>query len=70
MGHCVLCFRANSCSSLSIDNSSRMLLLRIDKWDLDVAHKDKQNKLYSSDFRVSMCFLLSLSYREESNVIK
>lgn len=45
--------RANSCSSLNVDNN-RMLLLRIDKWDLDDAHKDKQNKLYSSDFRVSV----------------
>lgn len=47
--------RANSCSSLSLDNSP-VLLLRIDKWDLDKAHKDKQNKLYSSDFKVSVFF--------------
>ncbi|KAL1464283.1 hypothetical protein WDU94_003945 [Cyamophila willieti] len=45
--------RANSCSSLGIDNN-RMLVLRIDKWDLDDAHKDKPNKLYSSDFRVTV----------------
>nr|CAD7265575.1 unnamed protein product [Timema shepardi] len=31
-----------------------MLVLRIDKWGLDDAHKDKQNKLYSSDFKVSV----------------
>ncbi|XP_034194450.1 phosphatase and tensin-like protein isoform X3 [Osmia lignaria lignaria] len=30
------------------------LLLSIDKWGLDDAHKDKQNKAYSADFRVSL----------------
>ena len=30
------------------------LFLSIDKWGLDDAHKDKQNKAYSADFRVSL----------------
>ncbi|XP_046672838.1 LOW QUALITY PROTEIN: phosphatidylinositol 3,4,5-trisphosphate 3-phosphatase and dual-specificity protein phosphatase PTEN [Homalodisca vitripennis] len=41
--------------SLSLDSAdSRPLILRIGKWDLDDAHKDKTNKLYSSDFKVSL----------------
>jgi hypothetical protein len=30
-----------------------MLVLQLDKWGLDDAHKDKQNKVYTSDFKVS-----------------
>ncbi|KAK0092410.1 hypothetical protein PV326_001507, partial [Microctonus aethiopoides] len=30
------------------------LLLNIDKWNLDDAHKDKSHKLYSSDFKVKL----------------
>lgn len=41
--------------SLSLDSAdTRPLVLRIGKWDLDDAHKDKTNKLYSPDFRVSL----------------
>lgn len=29
------------------------LVLTIDKWGLDGAHKDKQHKAYSADFKVS-----------------
>jgi hypothetical protein len=32
----------------------KMLVLQIDKWGLDDAHKDKQNKIYTSDFKVSL----------------
>jgi len=31
----------------------KMLVLQLDKWGLDDAHKDKQNKVYTSDFKVS-----------------
>nr|CAD7198579.1 unnamed protein product [Timema douglasi] len=41
-------------SLVSLLPDSKMLVLRIDKWGLDDAHKDKQNKLYSSDFKVSV----------------
>ncbi|XP_066994326.2 phosphatidylinositol 3,4,5-trisphosphate 3-phosphatase and dual-specificity protein phosphatase PTEN isoform X2 [Anabrus simplex] len=44
-------------SLASLNSDSKMLLLRLDKWGLDDAHKDKQNKLYSPDFQVSL-FLL------------
>nr|CAD7458256.1 unnamed protein product [Timema tahoe] len=40
-------------SLVSLIPDSKMLVLRIDKWGLDDAHKDKQNKLYSSDFKIS-----------------
>ncbi|XP_054267486.1 phosphatidylinositol 3,4,5-trisphosphate 3-phosphatase and dual-specificity protein phosphatase PTEN-like isoform X3 [Macrosteles quadrilineatus] len=41
--------------SLSLDSAdTRPLILRIGKWDLDDAHKDKTNKIYSPDFRVSL----------------
>lgn len=33
-----------------------MVLLRLDKWELDDAHKDKTNKIYAPDFRVSVYF--------------
>lgn len=36
-------------------NDNRMLTLRMNKWELD-GHKDKQNKLFSADFHVSLLF--------------
>lgn len=33
-------------------NNSRLVVLRMNKNDLDDAHKDKQNKIFSSDFKV------------------
>ncbi|KAL1123251.1 hypothetical protein AAG570_002337 [Ranatra chinensis] len=47
--------RASSLANLEMD--PKHLVLTIDKWDLDDAHKDKANKLYSSDFRVSVYML-------------
>ncbi|GLH12953.1 Spastin [Gryllus bimaculatus] len=44
-------------SLASLNSDSKMLLLRLDKWGLDDAHKDKQNKLYSEDFKVSLFML-------------
>uniref|UniRef100_A0A1B6E296 Phosphatidylinositol 3,4,5-trisphosphate 3-phosphatase and dual-specificity protein phosphatase PTEN n=1 Tax=Clastoptera arizonana TaxID=38151 RepID=A0A1B6E296_9HEMI len=40
--------------SVTTDGDTSSLVLRIDKWCLDDAHKDKTNKLYSSDFKVSL----------------
>lgn len=40
--------------SIGEENSSRLVILRINKNDLDDAHKDKQNKIFSSDFRVTL----------------
>lgn len=34
------------------------LVLSIDKWGLDDAHKDKHHKVYSADFKVSTCVYL------------
>ncbi|XP_063244370.1 phosphatidylinositol 3,4,5-trisphosphate 3-phosphatase and dual-specificity protein phosphatase PTEN isoform X2 [Bacillus rossius redtenbacheri] len=40
-------------SLISLQQPERkMLVLRIDKWGLDDAHKDKQNKLYPPNFKV------------------
>ncbi|XP_014246713.1 phosphatidylinositol 3,4,5-trisphosphate 3-phosphatase and dual-specificity protein phosphatase PTEN isoform X2 [Cimex lectularius] len=39
-------------SLLDLETESKLVALRIDKWDLDDAHKDKANKLYPADFRV------------------
>ncbi|CAH1400441.1 unnamed protein product [Nezara viridula] len=44
--------RANSL--VNLETEGLPLILRIDKWDLDDAHKDKGNKVYPSDFRVSV----------------
>ncbi|PSN44035.1 hypothetical protein C0J52_19611 [Blattella germanica] len=41
-------------SLVSLEQNMKMLVLRLDKWGLDDAHKDKQNKVYTSDFRVSL----------------
>ncbi|XP_075222848.1 phosphatidylinositol 3,4,5-trisphosphate 3-phosphatase and dual-specificity protein phosphatase PTEN-like isoform X2 [Lycorma delicatula] len=41
-------------SLVTLENNSKPLILRIGKWDLDDAHKDKANKLYSPDFKVSL----------------
>lgn len=44
-------------STLSLDASeNRTLSLTLDKWELDDAHKDKQNKLFHPDFKVSSHF--------------
>lgn len=45
--------RASSLMNLEEERQER-LILRIDKWDLDDAHKDKANKLYPPDFRVTV----------------
>lgn len=44
-------FRTRSLASL--DPDAKLVTLRLNKWELDDAHKDKQNKIYASDFRVS-----------------
>lgn len=36
-------------------SDDRLLTLKMHKWDLD-GHKDKQNKLFSADFQVSLLF--------------
>jgi hypothetical protein len=40
-------------SLASLEPNMKMLVLQLDKWGLDDAHKDKQNKIYTSDFKVS-----------------
>jgi hypothetical protein len=40
-------------SLVSLEPNMKMLVLQLDKWGLDDAHKDKQNKVYTSDFKVS-----------------
>lgn len=45
--------RTSSLVSLEPDNRSA-LMLSIDKWNLDVAHKDKQNKIYPANFKVTL----------------
>lgn len=52
--YCIHCYRAGSLNLDASGANSRPLILRIKKWDLDDAHKDKTNKLYSSDFKVSL----------------
>lgn len=42
-------FRAHSVGD---ETNSRLVVLRINKNDLDDAHKDKANKIFSSDFKV------------------
>ncbi|XP_018909981.1 phosphatidylinositol 3,4,5-trisphosphate 3-phosphatase and dual-specificity protein phosphatase PTEN isoform X2 [Bemisia tabaci] len=41
-------------NSHPVDSDTNLFTLRIDKWDLDVAHKDKQNSKYSPDLKVSL----------------
>ncbi|PNF21051.1 Phosphatidylinositol 3,4,5-trisphosphate 3-phosphatase and dual-specificity protein phosphatase PTEN [Cryptotermes secundus] len=41
-------------SLASLEPNMKMLVLQLDKWGLDDAHKDKQNKIYTSDFKVSL----------------
>uniref|UniRef100_A0AAU7B982 Phosphatidylinositol 3,4,5-trisphosphate 3-phosphatase and dual-specificity protein phosphatase PTEN n=1 Tax=Pyrrhocoris apterus TaxID=37000 RepID=A0AAU7B982_PYRAP len=41
-------------SLINLETEGRPLILRIDKLDLDDAHKDKSNKVYPQDFRVSV----------------
>lgn len=56
----------NSANSLSLNandkasgnmEKEKMILLRLNKSELDDAHKDKQNKLYSPNFQVSVLLL-------------
>lgn len=44
------CYRAHSVGDINSD--ARLLIVRIPKNDLDDAHKDKQDKIFSSDFKV------------------
>lgn len=46
-------YRAHSVGEAE-SNNSRLVVLRMNKNDLDDAHKDKQNKIFSSDFKVIM----------------
>ncbi|XP_052120877.1 phosphatidylinositol 3,4,5-trisphosphate 3-phosphatase and dual-specificity protein phosphatase PTEN isoform X2 [Frankliniella occidentalis] len=39
-------------SLASLDPDAKMVVLTLDKWELDDAHKDKQNKIFAADFRV------------------
>jgi hypothetical protein len=39
---------------VSLEPNMKMLVLQLDKWGLDDAHKDKQNKIYTSDFKVRL----------------
>ncbi|XP_073991536.1 phosphatase and tensin-like protein isoform X3 [Rhodnius prolixus] len=39
-------------SLINLEMEPKLLMLRIDKWDLDDAHKDKTNKMFPPDFRV------------------
>lgn len=45
-------------SLVTLEGESKLLVLRIDKWGLDDAHKDKANKLYSPEFKVSLVLAL------------
>ncbi|XP_019700815.2 phosphatidylinositol 3,4,5-trisphosphate 3-phosphatase and dual-specificity protein phosphatase PTEN isoform X3 [Harpegnathos saltator] len=46
--------RSRTGSLASLGPMPPTLVLRIDKWGLDDAHKDKNHKQYSSDFKVSL----------------
>lgn len=50
----VLCISMNSIGHVD-GNDNRLLTLNMNKWELD-GHKDKQNKLFSADFHVSLLF--------------
>ncbi|XP_034256934.1 phosphatidylinositol 3,4,5-trisphosphate 3-phosphatase and dual-specificity protein phosphatase PTEN isoform X2 [Thrips palmi] len=50
IGQCDASSRTRSLAPLNPD--TKVVILRLDKWELDDAHKDKQNKIYASDFRV------------------
>lgn len=41
-------------TNTNVDKEEKMVVLRLNKWELDDAHKDKQNKLYTPDFQVSV----------------
>jgi hypothetical protein len=45
--------RASSLVSLEPEYRNA-LMLSIDKWNLDDAHKDKQNKIYPPNFKVKL----------------
>ncbi|CAB3365274.1 Hypothetical predicted protein [Cloeon dipterum] len=48
--------QTSSLASLRTDGINE-LTLTIDKWHLDDAHKDKQNKIFEQDFKVRLCML-------------
>lgn len=50
--------RSRSASQPNIQVDMKNYFLSLSKWELDDAHKDKQNKLYNADFRVSIVYLL------------
>ncbi|XP_065221882.1 phosphatidylinositol 3,4,5-trisphosphate 3-phosphatase and dual-specificity protein phosphatase PTEN isoform X2 [Planococcus citri] len=37
-----------------VESNSKLVVLKIDKNEIDDAHKDKQNKIFSADFQVSL----------------
>lgn len=49
----IIIYRTGSLASLEPDNRNA-LMLSIDKWNLDDAHKDKQNKIYDKNFKVNL----------------
>ncbi|XP_059477843.1 phosphatidylinositol 3,4,5-trisphosphate 3-phosphatase and dual-specificity protein phosphatase PTEN isoform X2 [Neocloeon triangulifer] len=56
--------QTSSLASLQTDGISE-LMLTIDKWHLDDAHKDKQNKIFDQNFRVRL-FMLRVPNLESS----
>lgn len=48
--------RPRSASQPNINVDMKTLSLSLSKWELDDAHKDKQNKVYSDEFRVNILF--------------
>ena len=56
-----MCFyRANSVGEVRNSNKARLLVVKIPKNDVDKAHKDKQNKIFSSDFTVRLFLVFSM----------
>jgi hypothetical protein len=53
---------SSSLASLQTDCYGE-LMLTIDKWHLDDAHKDKQNKIFDQNFKVSPLNPLSTKYK-------